>query len=528
MIDAYGHHPSFCMMAAGNEPAGNWVPYTNEWVQQMKAYDPTRLYCGASVGGGWAWDDGSEYHVKAGARGLDWDKHAPSSDDDYYQQLLFPRNYKSSEPNNSPIIAHEQGQWCAFPDFKEIPQYTGAYKARNFEIFRDLLADNGMASQAEKFLQASGRLQTLCYKYEIERNLRTKDYAGFQLLGLNDYSGQGTALVGVLNVHWLEKGYCNQQDWAQFCSPIVPLAKFPKFVYTNNERLEVPIEVYNASAAALRGAQVTWRVADHTGTLPVTTIPLGKNIQLGKVQLDLAAYQQPTKLTLQVAINGKASNQWDFWVYPNDLNCDKIQCDSLFFADTLDAKALQVLADGGDVLLTAAGKIRYGNDVKHTFLPVFWNTSWFKMRPPHTTGAYIQSNHPVFGYFPTDDWQNLNWWELTNRAQVINMAEFPADYQPIVQPIDTWHVSRKLGMLLEARVLNGRLLMTTMDITRNLDRRPVARQLRYSILRYMASDDFKPAIRVAPEVIQHLFEREAPRVDMFTKESPDELKPKLN
>ena len=470
MIDAYGHHPSFCMMAAGNEPAGNWVPYTNEWVQQMKAYDPTRLYCGASVGGGWAWDDGSEYHVKAGARGLDWDKHAPSSDDDYYQQLLFPRNYKSSEPNNSPIIAHEQGQWCAFPDFKEIPQYTGAYKARNFEIFRDLLADNGMASQAEKFLQASGRLQTLCYKYEIERNLRTKDYAGFQLLGLND------------------------------------LAKFPKFVYTNNERLEVPIEVYNASAAALRGAQVTWRVADHTGTLPVTTIPLGKNIQLGKVQLDLAAYQQPTKLTLQVAINGKASNQWDFWVYPNDLNCDKIQCDSLFFADTLDAKALQVLADGGDVLLTAAGKIRYGNDVKHTFLPVFWNTSWFKMRPPHTTGAYIQSNHPVFGYFPTDDWQNLNWWELTNRAQVINMAEFPADYQPIVQP----------------------LLMTTMDITRNLDRRPVARQLRYSILRYMASDDFKPAIRVAPEVIQHLFEREAPRVDMFTKESPDELKPKLN
>jgi hypothetical protein len=259
--------------------------------------------------------------------------------------------------------------------------------------------------------------------------------------------------------------------------------------------------------------------------LPATTIPLGKNTELGKIQMDLAAYQQPTKLTLQVAINGQACNQWDFWVYPQQ----QIEiATKVYETDTLDAKALQVLADGGDVLLTAAGKIRYGNDVKHTFLPVFWNTSWFKMRPPHTTGAYIQSNHPVFGYFPTDDWQNLNWWELTNRAQVINMAEFPADYQPIVQPIDTWHVSRKLGMLLEARVLNGRLLMTTMDITRNLDRRPVARQLRYSILRYMASDDFKPAIRVAPEVIQHLFEREAPRVDMFTKESPDELKPKLN
>ena len=163
IIDTYGHHPSFVMMAAGNEPAGDWVTYCNDWVKTMKQYDPTKVYCGASVGGGWAWDDGSEYHVKGGARGLDWDRHAPHSDDDYYDQILFPRNYRDTQPNESPIIAHEQGQWCAFPDFKEIDQYTGAYKARNFEIFRDLLADNGMASQAEHFLDACSRVQVLAY-----------------------------------------------------------------------------------------------------------------------------------------------------------------------------------------------------------------------------------------------------------------------------------------------------------------------------------------------------------------------------
>ena len=189
IVDTYGNHPSFLMMAAGNEPAGDWVSYVNDWVRQMHAYDSTKVYCGASVGGGWAWDGGSEFHVKGGARGLDWDKRAPQSQDDYYEQILYPRNYKHSEPNNSPILAHEQGQWCAFPDLKETSQYTGAYQAGNFDIFRELLARNGMASQAEKFLMASGRLQTLCYKYEIERNLRTKDYSGFQLLGLNDYSG---------------------------------------------------------------------------------------------------------------------------------------------------------------------------------------------------------------------------------------------------------------------------------------------------------------------------------------------------
>ena len=127
------------MMAAGNEPAGDWVTYCNDWVKKMHKYDPTKVYCGASVGGGWAWDDGSEYHVKGGARGLEWERQAPSSDDDYYSGIEFPRNYKSQTPNQSPIIAHEQGQWCAFPDFKEIDEYKGAYKARNFELFRDLL-----------------------------------------------------------------------------------------------------------------------------------------------------------------------------------------------------------------------------------------------------------------------------------------------------------------------------------------------------------------------------------------------------
>ena len=149
------------------------------------------------------------------------------------------------------------------------------------------------------------------------------------------------------------------------------------------------------------------------------------------------------------------------------------------------------------------------------------------MKPPHTTGAYIQADHPIFRDFPTDDWQDLQWWELTNRAQCINLAEFPANYQPIVQPIDTWHLSRKLGMLLEARVGKGRLILTTFDLTGDLGHRIVARQLRQSIIRYMLSPDFQPTLELSHETLLHLFDREAPSVNMFTKESPDELKPKF-
>ena len=593
MLDSYGNHPSFTMMAAGNEPAGDWVPYCRDWVKAMHEYDSTKVYCGASVGGGWAWDYGSEYHVKGGARGLEWERKAPSSDDDYFDGIAFPRNYKDVQPNQTPIIAHEQGQWCAFPDFKEISQYDDCvYKAKNFEIFRDLLRDNGMASQAERFLQASGKLQTLAYKYEMERNLRTPDYAGFQLLSLNDYSGQGTALVGPLNVFWREKGYVDAHEWREFCSPIVPLARFPKFVYTTNDTLRVPVEVYNASTGDLKNAKVTYQFtidrsarrdacqsknsqftidnsqftsSNNQHLLLQRDIPVGKNNEVGEVVVALNAFKAPCKHTLTVTISTDeltTQNRWDFWVYPDSqftarpagtLARARIHNSPLgpqgrlpeqeltsptthhpspttqpYITDSLDTKALAVLEKGGDVLITAAGKVRYGNDVRHTFLPVFWNTSWFKMRPPHTTGAYIQSDHPVFSDFPTDDWQDLQWWELTNRAQVMNLSEFPADYQPIVQPIDTWHVSRKLGMLIEARVLNGRLLMTTMDIVSHLDTRPVARQLRQSILSYMQSQNFQPQITLQPEVITHLFERTAPPVNMFTNESPDELKPKIN
>ena len=534
IIDEYGHHPSFVMMAAGNEPAGDWVSYCNDWVKEMKAYDSTKIYAGASVGGGWAWDSESEYHVKGGARGLDdWNRRAPSSDDDYYQGIEFPRNYKGSSPNQTPIVTHEKGQWCAFPDFKEIQQYTGAYKARNFEIFRDLLRDNGMGEMGEKFLYASGKLQTLCYKFEIERNLRTKDYAGFQLLGLNDYSGQGTALTGVLNVFWREKGYCTAQDWTQFCAPLVLLARFPKFVFTNGDTLRVPVEVYNAFSNPVSDARTSYIIKDDSarvvssGQLYSGVLPVGKIIPQGTVVFPLSSVTKPTKLTLTVQFSKKINNHWDFWVYPSQID-ENENLQGIYMADSLDAKAQKVLAEGGKVLLTAAGKVTLGSDVKQTYLPVFWNTSWFKMRPPHTTGAYIDRQHPLFRYdFPTDDWSNLNWWELLNRAQVMNLMELPQDYQSPIQPIDTWHVSRKLGMIVEAWVGGGRLLMTTMDISNSLANRPVARQMRRAILNYMQSEDFLPSLTLPVKVVTDFYTKQAPPVNMFTHDSPDELKPKI-
>ena len=515
IVDTYGHHPSFIMMAIGNEPTGAWVDYCNKWLKEMKQYDSTKIYTAASVGGSWDWTNESQYHVRGGMRGIfEWNGKAPSSDDDFNKQIDYPTKYNGNTPNSSPIISHEHGQWCAFPDFREISQYTGVYKARNLELYQELLRRNGMESMAGKFLNASGRLQTLAYKYDLERNLRTKDYAGFQLLGLNDYTGQGTAVVGVLNVFWREKDYCTADDWREFCSPIVPLARFPKFVFTSDESLCVPIELVNANGKELRDYSLQWQIRSSKGKTKargkfhLKSVPIGKNCQVDTIRIPLSEMDVPAKYVLTVfAKDGSARNHWEFWVYPANSSLAIEDLGDIHLSSSFDTRTREVLQQGGTVLLTAAGKVRLGSEIKQTYLPVFWNSLWLFFRPPHTTGAYIDTQHPLFDFnFPSDSWGNLNWWELLNKAQVMDLRELPVDYMSPIQPIDTWQLSRKLGMLIEAKVGKGKLLMTTMDISSDLENRPVARQMRQAILSYMQSKEFQPKMELSDSVIIHLFD----------------------
>ena len=525
MVKAYGNHPSFCMMAIGNEPRGNWVEWVSKFVDYWKEHDTRRVYTGASVGGGWQWQPKSQYHVKAGARGLEWTRQQPGSMDD------FSDNRFIQQAGTAPYVSHETGQWCVFPNFDERRKYTGVNKAKNFDIFRDILAENDMAELGHDFMMASGKLQALCYKNEIEKTLRTPGYAGFELLALNDYSGQGTALVGVTDVFFDEKEYIHADEWHRFCCETVPLARLPRFVYTAGDTLTAKIEIAHFGEEPLERANIIVYLCPEYGVKMkvghfIKDIPIGSPIPLGNISLPVTDVKEPTKYRLEVLVSGtNFVNDWNVWFYPSEETVDE---GDVYVTTTLDDEALRVLDRGGDVLVCAAGKVSYGSDIRQQFLPVFWNTSWFKMRPPHTTGLFINDAHPLFREFPTDYHSDVQWWELVNNAQVMLFSDFPEGFQPLVQSIDTWFLSRKIGMLFEARVGKGRLMMTTMDITSDLERRVVARQMRKAILDYMNSPYFRPTFTVSAATVQDLFTKRTPLVNMFTKQSPDELKPKFN
>jgi hypothetical protein len=529
MNKIYGNYPSFCMLACGNEPAGDWVPWVSKFVDYWKATDARKVYTGASVGNGWAWQPHNQYHVKAGARGLSWG-NLPETLSDYRSRI---------DTVPQPYVSHETGQWCVFPNFNEISKYTGVYKAKNFEIFRDVLAENDMSDLANDFVMASGKLQALCYKHEIEKTLRTPGYAGFQLLALNDYSGQGTALVGILDVFWEEKPYINAKQFRRFCNATVPLTRMEKFVFKNNEPFKAQVEIAHFGANPMYQAQVEWKITDMQGAIvdkgvfaPVN-IPVGNCFEVGTIQGiagEIAGQSlqrndnKACQLNLEVSIAGTSFvNDWDFWVYPETVSLDK---GNVLITDTLDDKAVKTLEQGGNVLLLAAGKIEYGRDVKQQLTPVFWNTSWFKMRPPHTTGMLLNPQHPVFTDFPTQYHSNLQWAELVNGAQVMQFTEFPKGFQPLVQHIHTWFLSRKTGSLFEAKIGKGKLIMTSLDLQTDLDKRFVARQLLSSVLHYMNSPKFQPEATVEIARVADLFTKSSEVRSYFTSDAPDELKVK--
>ncbi len=522
MAKNYGNYASFVMLAGGNEPAGNQVQYLNKFVEYWKSKDDRRVYTGMSVGGSWPVIPKAEFQVRGGVRGLAWDKRPETVSDFSAAIAKFA----------VPFVAHEIGQYCVFPNFEEIKKYTGVYRAKNMEMFRQDLRDRGMADQARDFLMASGRLQVLCYKHEIEKMLRTPGYAGYQMLGLQDFPGQGTALVGMIDAFWEGKGYVSPEEFRRFSNSTVPLARFPKFVFNNNETLEAGIDVFHSGVSPLKDAVVSWLIKDSegkvlsSGRFDAMTIENANGIPVGKINFPLASITRPARLNLEVSVdNTLFVNDWDFWVYPEKPEFVKTD---VHYTTILDEKAKAVLNRGGKVFLNAAGKVVKGKEVAMHFLPVFWNTSWFQMKPPHVTGLLIQDKSPAFANFPTAYHSDIQWWDIANRSQVMILEDFPVGFKPLVQPIDTWFLNRRLGLVYEAKVGKGKIIVSSADLREDIDR-PASKALYSSLQNYMASDKFNPAVELSFEVIKDVFVNPSKeQFKAYTKDSPDELKPGSN
>lgn len=480
IIDAYGHHPSFIMFCTGNELGSSDFNLLGKMISETRDYDGTgRLYSTSTARTLLPEIDDyfSSHQNPAGAmRGL----RGPRTDWDYDA-------VKRGAPT-TPLILHELGQWPIYPAWSEIEKYSGVVEARNFEAFRKSAQKNHLAAQDTAFQQATGKFSVRLYKAEMEAALRSKTYTGFDMLGLQDYMGQGEATIGILDMFYdLKPGIITPEEYREFCQPVVPLARFAKYTWVSGETFNAQIQVSNFSPDDLQ-TPVEWTLAGHEGRFRRAVLAQGQVSDIGEISIPLQS-DVPLAATLTVSIPGtEYKNRWPIWIYPADAATDAPE--SVAVVEALTPGSIERLKAGGTTLLMAAGNMDKSIVFKNTFLPVYWSQGWFPGQNK-TLGLLCDPAHPLFKSFPSEGFCDWQWYGIVNDSETAILTDLPADYRPLVQPIDDFHYNRKLGTVFEGRVGKGKLLVCTYPLQNRLNS-PASKQLYSALLAYADSDAFQP------------------------------------
>lgn len=501
MIDEYGNHPSFCMWSMGNELQGDMTVLT-KLMNSLKAKDDRHLYTTTSFTfekeyGVWPEPEDdffiTQWTKKGWVRGQGvFNSESPTFDKDYVASV---------EGMTVPLITHEIGQYAVYPKIDEIPKYTGVLEPINFKSVKEDLERKGLINKAADYTQASGKLAVILYKEEIERALKTAGISGFQLLDLHDFPGQGTALVGLLDAFWDSKGLITAEEFRQFSAPVVPLMRFSKATYTNDESFTASLDVSNYSDNSLNDKEIEWSISDDNSVMASgsakATIAIGYNHKILDLNESLQKITKASKLTIKINLKGtNYKNQWNIWVYPQKQTIDY---GKVVYTRSLD-EAYKLLIAGKKVLLNPDWKKIKGIEGK--FIPVFWSPVHFP-KQAGTMGVLCNPSNKALVDFPTDmntDWQ---WWDLNVNSTTL-ITDGIVGGNPIVEMVDNFANNRKLASLFEGSIGSGKLVVASFDLATDLDKRPVAKQMLISILNYMNGVSFNPEAIKNPEILKSI------------------------
>ncbi|WP_160683341.1 sugar-binding domain-containing protein [Clostridium sp. C2-6-12] len=550
ILKNFGNHPSFVMMSLGNELWGS-KDRLDYILKEYKDYDNRHLYTQGSNNfqftpvilenddffsgvrfsrdrlfrGSYAMCDAPLGHVQTDMPSTmkDYDENISpvfmekennvkgNSDDTIEIQFgTGTKTVKATDNRrelipNIPVVSHEIGQYETYPDFNEIKKYTGPLKARNFEIFKEKLEEKGLGDLAQKYFKCSGKLAVDCYKEELETAFRSKKLAGFQLLDLQDFSGQGTALVGVLDVFMESKGLISPEEWRSFCSDAVLLGRFEKYNYLAGESFNANIELCYYRNLPLNSFTLQWQLKDdnilyQSGENLVANSGDKNYIDICDINIKMPEVTSMKKLTLHLQIEGmEIEKKYDLWIYPKNISIDKAE---LNIFDNLSEKAIELLESGEKVILfPQLDSVK--NSIEGFYCADFWcypmfrsiSESMNKKIPVGTMGLLIDNTHPVFKDFPCEEYSTYQWWNIVSNSRSIILNDTQKDFRPIVQTIDNFERNHKLGLLFECNVLNGKLLVCTCDVKKIINEIE-GKQFLYSVFNYIRSKDFNPKFEI--------------------------------
>lgn len=529
LLKTYANHPSFVMLTLGNElqAQDEGRERMRELVRTAKRMDPTRLYANGSNAfyGEEGCDPESDFYTSqsckdvvirgtfSGMRGY-LNENYPSADRTYDEAMAEIR-----KEYQKPVFSFEVGQFEVLPDFEELESFHGISDPVNLKLIKKRVEERGLLPTWEKYVEATGELSRLAYREEIEAAMRTRELSGISLLGLQDFPGQGTALVGMMNSHLEPKPYdfARPERFREFFQECRILVKLPHYTYEAGERLIAEVEAANFGKRNIEGV-FCWTLAGKksvsengncepaeikskntviaTGEdTEITICRPGSYTEVGSLDIPLDFVEKNTALTLKVRI-GDSISAYPICVYRKTT---PVCPENVYETRAFDVKTREILQNGGRVYLSPdADKESLPNSIKTQFTTDFWSVGTFADQEGGM-GQLIDTEHPIFKEFPTDfhtDWQ---WWIMATKRAVI----LPHPMKTIITEMDSYAFLRPMAQMIEFRCLKGKVLLSTMELHKS-QQYPEVRALQASIYTYLSGENFEPAEEITEEELSML------------------------
>lgn len=495
ILREYGHHPSFLWLSLGNELWGS-KDVLNRMMRAYREADDTKLYSSGANNYQFVPDVLDEENVFVGVR-LGRERlirgsyamcdapqgivqtTAPESVSNYDAsivpetlgqsgeagkvQIQYGTGVKEVDAQSAdalipdvPIISHEVGQYVFYPDFSEIPHYTGPLKPRNIEAMRENLERAGLYGEHEAFFRQTGHLAVECYKREIETLLRSREVSGFQLLDLQDYTGQGTALVGVLNAMMENKGLISAEEWREFCAGTVVLGEFASFTGMMGEDIRFDVQISECDPEK-QHTRIRCTLMDGERELYACDVTpgarQGRLTDAVSVTFPAECYRDAmqeriTGLTVVLTLEDGTRNHYPIWLIPPvDIRITRegIEKDGRMVAFV----SAEEKADGAAIVVPSAeGQLPAEYCTDFWCYPMFRSISesMGKPVPVGTMGLSIDTASPLLKRFAQEDYTTPVWYAILQTAHV---QRLPADIRPAVQMIDNTERCARLGILYQ-------------------------------------------------------------------------------
>lgn len=495
ILREYGHHPSFLWLSLGNELWGS-KDVLNRMMRAYREADDTKLYSSGANNYQFVPDVLDEENVFVGVR-LGRERlirgsyamcdapqgivqtTAPESVSNYDAsivpetlgqsgeagkvQIQYGTGVKEVDAQSAdalipdvPIISHEVGQYVFYPDFSEIPHYTGPLKPRNIEAMRESLERAGLYGEHEAFFRQTGHLAVDCYKREIETLLRSREVSGFQLLDLQDYTGQGTALVGVLNAMMENKGLISAEEWREFCAGTVVLGEFASFTGMMGEDIRFDVQIsecdpekqHTCIRCTLMDGERELYACDVTPGARQGRLTDAVSVTFPAECYRDAMQERITGLTVVLTLADGTRNHYPIWLIPPvDIRITRegIEKDGRMVAFV----SAEEKADGAAIVVPSAeGQLPAEYCTDFWCYPMFRSISesMGKPVPVGTMGLSIDTASPLLKRFAQEDYTTPVWYAILQTAHV---QRLPADIHPAVQMIDNTERCARLGILYQ-------------------------------------------------------------------------------